>query len=76
MKVIDFQNLIYVYTPIIYVIYIYIWIMKPFEIGNKHEKLTHEHKAILNVLFVEISLRHSQSSCNIPLSGNILLRTF
>lgn len=50
--------------------------MKPFEIGNKHKKLTHEHEAILNVLFVEISLRHSQSSCDMPLSGNILLRTF
>lgn len=50
--------------------------MKPFEIGNKHKKLSHEHKAILNVLFVEINLHHSQSSCYILLSGNILLRTF
>lgn len=54
----------------------HIYIYMDYEIGNKHKKLTHEHKAILNVLFVEISLRHSQSSCHIPLSGNILLRTF
>lgn len=67
----DYETISYIYETISY-IYIYMG----YEIGNKHKKLTHEHKAILNVLFVEISLCHSQSSCHIPLSGNILLRTF